>query len=223
MQALGHIGPINLIRGGDWRLGRQRLRWRVIRLCRCLAADKVGVQRDTEHRGITALPGSAEVNRVCQLVNGADVDGRVLLDVVIEWLVFIIVAFVLEFQTEGCPRRLIRHTAKQRRGSFEVGIRIHIARPGNCSRALRTVVKLVPKHGKRVSEISAIADVAPSNTEAEIKVSSALIRNEVFAGEQSGTANVPKAQSNFWQPMGFFQEPGFSIDSLVLEALVATQ
>ncbi|MNK68944.1 hypothetical protein D3C87_883230 [compost metagenome] len=113
LQPTGHIGPVDLVwRGSGSLCGKPFCRW-VVGLGRRLAADEVGVQRDAEHRGVAALPTCAEVHRISQLENRADVDRRVLLDLIILRLILVIVAFIFEFEAERVPRRLVAHAAKQ--------------------------------------------------------------------------------------------------------------
>ncbi|MNV57766.1 hypothetical protein D3C71_1501140 [compost metagenome] len=219
LQAPGHIGPLDLIHPGARRLRRQGFSRRVERLGRRLAAGEVGVEGDTEHRCIAALPGCAEVDRVSYFEHRAEVDRRVLLDLVVLRLVLVIVALVFEFQAETIPGCLVAHSAEKGRAAAKIGPGVDITGTFAVGPGLEAVTDVA----QRVFEVAAVAQVAPGNAGAEIEIVVALVGHHELTGEQACTTDVPEAQGHLGRPMGFFPQAGLEVDRLVLVALVAAQ
>ena len=75
-------------------------------------------QRHAKHEGVAAFIAEVNVGPIGDAVNGADVKLALLLQLTRE-ILLIIVAFILQFQAQRLPGRLILHPAKQRRWPVE--------------------------------------------------------------------------------------------------------
>ncbi|MDT4854277.1 hypothetical protein FQZ97_885710 [compost metagenome] len=181
------------------------------------------MQGDAEHRRVAALPGGVQVHRIGGLEHEAEVHRRVLLLVVVLRLVLVVVAFVFQLHRQAIPRRLPEHAAEQGRGAAEVGAAVEVTSVGDVAVRYGTIVELVVDPPQRVVQIATITEITPGDAQAQVEIAEALVADEVFAGEQAGTAEVVRADRNFRQVVAFLEQPQLGVERLVLVALVATE
>ncbi|MCY1453088.1 hypothetical protein D9M71_700580 [compost metagenome] len=109
----------------------------------------------------------------------------------------VVVAFVFQLDRQPIPRGLPEHAAEQGRGAAEVVAGVEVTGVCDIGVGFRTIIELVIDPAQRVVEVAAIADVAPGDAQAQVEIAKALVADEVFAGEQTGTADVARADGDF--------------------------
>ncbi|MNQ92400.1 hypothetical protein D3C85_1078260 [compost metagenome] len=135
----------------------------------------------------------------------------------------VVVTFIFELQRQRVPGRLVSYTAEEGGGAAEVGVAIEFTRVCNIVVRGRSVIEFIIYQTQGVADIATVADVAPSQAEAQVDITQSLVANKIFTGKETGTTNVSRPQRNLRHPMTFFDQAHFGVDSLVLIALVATQ
>ena len=73
---------------------------------------KVRAQRDPKHKGVAALIAEVNVGPIGNAINRPDVKLTFLLQLPGK-ILLIIIAFILQFQAQRLPGRLVFHAAKQ--------------------------------------------------------------------------------------------------------------
>ena len=139
LQFLRYRCPVDLFQRCDRCLSWERLRRWVKALDGCLAADKVGMQGNTEQGGIATLPACGQINIFVKLIDCTDIDRRVLNLIVVLRLMFVVVAIVLKLKAQGSPRCLVCDAAKQIWSASKVRAGVYIP----CPRCIRTGIESV--------------------------------------------------------------------------------
>ncbi len=73
---------------------------------------KVGAQRDAKHKSVATFIAKVNVGPIGNAINRPDVKLTFLLQLSGK-ILLIIIAFILQFQTQRLPGRLVFHAAKQ--------------------------------------------------------------------------------------------------------------
>ncbi len=143
--------------------------------------------------------------------------------VVAQRFALVVVAVVFQLERQAIPRGLPEYAAEDAGRTAEIVTGVEGTSIGYIAGGDWTVVVLVVYPAQRVAEITTVTEVSPGNAQADVEVPESLVADEVFAGEQAGTADVQCAYREFRCPAAFLEQAEFGVYRLVLVALVATE
>src|SRR5690606_4732731 len=176
---------------------------------------------NADHGSVAAFPAGCDIDAVADTEHCTEVDPRIRrLEVRITGLRAIIVAIQLQLQAQAIPGRLVFHTAEDGRRPAEIGRGIEVTAAITHFTASPI---LIAQPAEGVAHVCAVTQITPADTQAEVQIMEALAGYQVFAGEQTSTAHIHKAQRNLRQPAGFLIQAQLGIYRLVLVALVAAE
>ncbi len=122
---------------------------------------KVGTQREAKHKSVAAFVAEVNVGPIGDAINSADVKLALLIQLTRK-ILLIIIAFILQLQTQRLPGCLIFHTAKQRCRAMEHLTTIDRTR---LFVAIVAITEFIAVGTQRVADITAGPQVAPAKTQ----------------------------------------------------------
>src|SRR5690554_1128241 len=220
LQAVADVSPVHLLAADARGQGATGLRLGVQEFAR-EGIRQVGTEGNADHGSVATLPTGCDIDAVTDAEYRAEVDPRIRrLEVRITGLRAIIVAIQLQLQAQAIPRGLVFHTAEDGRRPAEIGRSVEVAAPVTGFTASPV---LIAQSAEGVDHVRPVTQVTPADTQAEVQIMEALAGYQVFAGEQTSTAHIHKAQRNLRQPAGFLIQAQLGVYRLVLVALVAAE
>src|SRR5690554_559484 len=195
LQAVADISPVHLLAADARRQGATGLRLGVQEFAR-EGVRQVGTEGNADHGRVATLPTGCNVDAVTDTEYRAEVDPRIRRFEV--WVVrfrAIVVAVQFQLQSQTIPGGLIFHTTEDGRRPAEIGRGIEVTAPVT---PCPTGTLLFAQSAEGVAHVCPVTEVTPADTQTEVQIMKALAGYQVFAGEQTSTAHIHKAQRNLW-------------------------